>query len=116
MNMSCLETASKRFFRAAFRTSQPLEVPPVVEDDHHQADCVLGAADRFAMELDGNRMTQCGVKYCQSGDKGNMCVTLRMPTVRGLKLPEDTLVTLQCRVQDSVVVHTKQLRMNSINM
>lgn len=113
-NMSCLDTSSRRFFHATFRMTQQLQLPPVVEDDH-QGDCIVGSGDRFAMDLEGNKMTQCGVKYC-GGDKANMCVTLRMPAVRGLKLPEDTLVTLQCKLQDTVMVHTKQLRISSINL
>lgn len=114
-NMSCLDTLSRRFFHASFRMTHQLEMPPVV-DGNHQGDCVVGSGDRFVMDLEGNKLTQCGVKYCHGGDKANMCVTLRMPTVRGLKLPEDTLVTLQCKLQDSVMVHTKQLRISSINM
>lgn len=113
--MSCLDTATRRFFYASFRMTHQVVVPPVVEGAH-LGDCVAGAGDRFAMDLEGNKMTQCGVKYCNAGDKGYMCVTLRVPSVRGLKLPEDTIVTLQCKVQDSVMVHTKQLRMSSINM
>lgn len=115
VNMSCLDTLSKRFFRAMFQTMQFLQVVPVVENDEPHSNCISGAGDRFRIELEGSMMRKCGVKYCNSGDKVNMCVTLRMPTVKGLKLPEDYLVTLQCRPQDSVVSHTKQFKINSIN-
>lgn len=109
-NMSCLDTNSRKFFQVSFKSNHFLENPPVVDDDT-QNDCVTGIGDRFKMDLEGEKMVRCGVKRCQVGDKINLCVTLRMATVKGLKLPEDTIVTLQCKPQDSVVVHTKQLRL-----
>lgn len=114
-NMSCLDTNTKKFFQVSFKTNHFLDNPPVVEDDS-QSDCVTGFGDRFKMDLDGSKMVRCGVKKCQVGEKTNMCVTLRMATVKGLKLPEDALVTLQCKPQDSVATHTKQLRMKPFIM
>lgn len=112
-NMSCLDTNTRKFFQASFKTNNFLENPPVVEEDA-QSDCVTGFGNRFTMDLEGGKMARCGVKKC--GDRVNMCVTLRMATVRGLKLPEDALVTLQCKPQDSVVAHTKQLRVKPFIM
>lgn len=112
-NMSCLDTNTKKFFQTSFKTSYFLENPPVVDDDS-QSDCVTGFGDRFRMDLEGVKMVKCGVKRC--GDRVNMCVTLRMATVRGLKLPEDGLVTLQCKPQDSVMAHTKQLKVKPFVM
>lgn len=106
-NMSCLDTNSRKFFQVSFKTNRFWDNPPVVEDDS-QNDCVTGFGDRFRMDLEGGKMVRCGVKKC--GDRVNLCVTLRMATVKGLKLPEDALVTLQCKPQDSVVAHTKQFR------
>lgn len=114
-NMSCLNTNTNKFFQVSFKTTRFLENPPVVEDDTQQ-DCVTGFGDRFKMDLDGEKMVKCGVKRCLVGDKTSLCVTLRMATVKGLKLPEDGLVTLQCKPQDSVVAHTKQLRVKPFLM
>lgn len=112
-NMTCLDTNTRKFFQASFKTNNFLDSPPVVEDDL-QSDCVTGFGNRFAMDLEGGKMARCGVRRC--GDRVNMCVTLRMATVKGLKLPEDALVTLQCKPQDSVVAHTKQLRVKPFVM
>lgn len=105
-NMSCLDSATKRFFAASLRASQFLEAPPVIDDA--KADCIVGSGNYFRIDMEGNKMGPCGVRYC---DK-NLCLTVRMPTVRGLRLPEDYLVTLQCKPQESVVERVKHLKLS----
>lgn len=108
INMSCLDTTTSRFFRSAIRSSQPLDSPPII--DNSKKDCIFGTGDTFIIDLNGNDMTQCGVRYCSSPDQLNICVSLRHPTVRGVRLPEDPLITLQCRPQERIASHTKQFR------
>lgn len=109
-NMSCLDSTSRRFFRSVIRTSQFVDIPPTI--DNSRSDCVFGSGDTFRIDVSGNQMTQCGVRYCSGSDQLNLCVPIRLPTVRGLRLPEDNLITLQCRPQERVVSHTKHLRVN----
>lgn len=115
--MTCMDSSS-RFFRATFAMARVPDHVPVVEDEAQQGGCVAQSRDGFRMDLEGARMARCGVKGCQGapGERRDMCVTLRVPTVKGLKLPEDLVVTLQCRPQDSVVAQTKQLRVNPFVM
>lgn len=110
-NMSCLDTPLGGHFRATMTFSRSLTTLPIVDDA--PSDCIAGSGGVFQLELDGDRMRKCGVKFCSNGV--NMCVSIRMPTVRGIKLPEDGLMTLRCRPQERVVAHTKQLRINSQN-
>lgn len=87
--------------------------PPVIEDA--SSGCLTPISSGiFVIDMEGTRrMSQCGVRRCTTGtsSRTSMCVTVRMPTIQGLKLPEDGLVTLQCAPQDSVVSHTKHLRL-----
>lgn len=108
-NMSCFDTVTRKFFRATISIPSPYDLPPVVEDGRD--DCMVISQNGYLLKVDGPRMTQCGVRYCSSHDR-NLCAQIRMPTVKGLKLPEDPLVTLQCRPQETVVEKTQLLRMN----
>lgn len=110
-NMSCLDSPVGGYFRAFMTLSRSITTLPVVDDA--PGDCIIGTGDLFRLELEGERIKQCGVRFCSNGL--NMCVSIRMPTVRGLKLPEDGLMTLRCRPQERVVAHTKQIRMNTQN-
>lgn len=114
LNMTCFNSQNQRYFRAIIRTPQRSGLVPIVEDA--PADCFTGSADIYRLDLQGERMKHCGVRYCTNGDQVNMCVGIRIPTVRGLRLVEDMSLTLQCRPQERVVSHTKHLRFNSQSM
>lgn len=112
LNMSCI---LNRSFRSTIqldsRTS--FQPPPVIDDASISCITPLSSGN-FVIEMEGSRkMSQCGLRRCSSGtsSRTNMCIVVRMPTIPGLKLPEDGLVTLQCSPQDTVVSHTKHLRL-----
>lgn len=112
INMSCILNNS-------FRSTIQLEgrhsfLPPPVIDDGSSGCITSTSSGIFAINMEGDRkILECGVRKCFTGSssKANMCVNVRMPTIQGLKLPEDGLVTLQCVPQDRVVSHTKHLRL-----
>lgn len=109
-SMSCILNSSfKSLMQIDERTSQF----PVIEEGVEN--CIAKASPGvFLMEFHGTkRMAECGIRKC-SGDntgKPSMCVVVRVPTVRGLKLPEDQVVTLRCAPQDTVAAHTKHIRL-----
>lgn len=112
LNMSCiLNNSFKSTLQIDGRSS--LQPPPVIDDG--SAGCITSkSSGTFVIDMEGDRkMSQCGVRRCSIGpsSRTNMCVTVRMPTIQGLKLPEDGLVTLQCAPQDKVVSHTKHVRL-----
>lgn len=113
LNMSCvLDTSFKTSFRLDRKS---LNVPiPVV--DNGVEDCVrLDPSNTFSIDVEGRKkLSECGVTRCTSGTspRANMCVIVRMPAIRGIKLPEDGLVTLQCTPQDPVVSHTKHISLS----
>lgn len=111
LNMSCI---LNNFFRSTLQVDgrSSFQPPPVIEDA--SSGCISSISpNTFLIEMEGSqKLSKCGVRKCISGSspRANMCVMVRMPTVQGLKLPEDGLVTLQCTPQDSVASHTKHLR------
>lgn len=112
LNMSCVLDNS---FRSTIKVEgRSASQPQPVIDDGSDSCIIPSSANTFVINMEGaRRMASCGVRRCTSGvnTRSNMCVTVRMPTVRGLKLPEDGLVTLQCTPQDSVVSQTKHLKL-----
>lgn len=112
LNMSCiLNNSFKSTIKVDGRSS--FQPPPVIDDG--SSGCLSSKSlNTFEIDMEGTqKMSQCGVRRCSAGvnSKANMCIIVRMPTIQGLKLPEDGLVTLQCTPQDSVVSHTKHLRL-----
>lgn len=112
-NMSCLDSPNRRYFRAVIRLPRT-DLVPVMDDA--PADCLTGAANVYRLDLAEERMKRCGVRYCSNGDQVNMCVGIRVPTLRGLRLLEDTSLTLQCKPQDRIVSHVKHMRFNAQSM
>lgn len=104
LNMSCL---NHRYFRASLQMSSR-SFAPVIESG--SGDCVSVSGDVFRLDFTGRRMKQCGVRDC--GD-GNMCVQVRVPVIRGLRLADDMNLVLQCRPQERVVSNTKHLKFNA---
>nr|XP_023013806.1 uncharacterized protein LOC111503676 [Leptinotarsa decemlineata] len=111
VNMSCVQDS---FFKSTFRLNSRSFSPPPVIDDGVDGCITSGSAGVHSIDMEGSRkMASCGVRRCSagSGSRANMCVVVRMPTVKGVKLPEDFVVTLQCIPQESIVSHTKQIRL-----
>ncbi|XP_017769672.1 PREDICTED: uncharacterized protein LOC108557596 [Nicrophorus vespilloides] len=110
LNMSCLDSGNDRFFRSSLRFGEG-NVP--IPENGNQ-DCVLSSGGGiYQVNLSGQRMTKCGVSYCSDR---NLCMQLRMPTVRGIKLPEDAVINLQCKPQNSVASQIKHLQFRPINL
>lgn len=107
--MSCWDSQDGGgYFRALFRVGAAGRGFPVMEG----TDCVVASErDVFRIELEGQRMADCGIRACG----GRMCVVVRMAAVPGLRLAEDSLVTLQCVPQEAVVSQTKHLRLSAQN-
>ncbi|KAJ8983776.1 hypothetical protein NQ317_000336, partial [Molorchus minor] len=110
LNMSCVLDSS---FKSVFRIDGRVGPPPVVDDGAEGCISTRSSGSFVINAEGGKKMSECGVRRCTSSasPRANMCVVVRMPTVRGLKLPEDGLVTLQCTPQDTVVAHTKHIRL-----
>jgi hypothetical protein len=106
LNMSCLDSRDGNgYFRTFVRTAGF----PVMEGS--TPECVVApvGSNIFRIELEGQKMTDCGIRACDV----RMCLVVRMASVPGLRLAEDPLVTLQCVPQETIVSHTKHLKLNA---
>ena len=56
---------------------------------------------------------KCGVFSCGSGN--DLCLRLRFPQIRGMRMLNDPILTLQCKVQRRVVSKTHALRLGVSN-
>lgn len=114
-NMSCIHGMH---FRATFTMNNQFSSPVV---DESAEKCIYDLnKNTFKIELeDHNQMIRCGVRSCRpSGENStartdNMCLMIRIPTVKGVRLPEDKMVTLMCIPQEKVVRETKHVKLGT---
>ncbi|KAL1491490.1 hypothetical protein ABEB36_012081 [Hypothenemus hampei] len=116
-NMSCIQ---EQHFRATFRMSNDDFQAPVLEDTSGGGCISSLGVGRFVIDLEGSgAMLKCGVRRCKQGnfsEINHMCVVLRVPIVRGVRLPEDRVVTLMCVPQERVVTRVKHLKIGRNNI
>lgn len=106
LNMSCMMDS---FFRSQIR----VQAAQLVVDNAPESCVVSDFGNTFKIDVEGGRMGECGVRRCKDGtSRTNLCITVRMPTVQRLRLPEDSVVTLQCTPQENIVSQVKHLRLN----
>lgn len=104
-NMSCLDMNTRKFFRVNFRTQSGYE--PLIENS--RKNCLTGSGNNYYLDVNEINMIQCGVRYCSTNDR-TLCAQIRIPTIRGIRLPEDRLITIQCRPQETVATKTNYFR------
>lgn len=111
-NMSCTQGSN---FRATFKLANDLPQFPVVDDATEGCISPING-NLFRIDLESfNGMLKCGVRRCKGGARNqeNMCVVIRLPAVRGVRLPEDGMVTLMCTPQERVVIQTRHVKLGS---
>lgn len=99
ISMSCLDSSDTRFFKATIQSTDFISSPPVFTKNIFGCNILRKANEIFVINLEAVNVGNCGVRYCANK---KMCLNLRLPTVQGLQLPEDRLITLQCLPQHSI--------------
>jgi uncharacterized protein YunC (DUF1805 family) len=56
---------------------------------------------------------KCGVSQC--GNANDLCLRLRFPQIRGMRMLDDPMLTLQCKVQRRVASKTHAIRLGVAN-
>ena len=107
LKMSCLDSKNIKFFRAQIRTN--LNLPHFVEGVQSRGCFTQRGSNVYDLNLEQRDLVRCGVRRCGNGD---FCVKLLIPAVRGLKLPEDAAVILQCKPQDHVATQVRSFKFN----
>ncbi|XP_076270662.1 uncharacterized protein LOC143202763 [Rhynchophorus ferrugineus] len=117
-HLSCVHGSR---FRAIFRMDGYSQQYPVVEDATGECIEHIGR-NKYKMEMNSfEALVKCGVKRCarnllkaaEEKGNGNMCAMIRIPAIRGLRLPEDKLVTLMCTPQERMISKTSHVKLGS---
>jgi len=99
----CLQMDSHASFSAVLRLPPSHTAPPVLEDGE-QGSCQISATslpDVFLVDL--SLLTECGVRECEEKGETWLCLLVRYPVLRGLRLPEDEVINIKCKPQDRAV-------------
>lgn len=120
-NMSCIKTPTRSYFKTVIQTSRALQNIPVIENIQTKNCISLDPShpkNEFHLVMNGiDQMEKCGIVDCSTKkDKIELCTNIRLPTITGLKLPEDIMLTLQCRTQEKYASQVKYISMHPQEM
>lgn len=116
-NMSCRNTDDDVFFRASIRFTKgaTTKEPPVIENAEMESCKVNRAKDEYTINFEKDRFRRCGVTDCFMESEKFYCLDLRFPQIPGLRLKDDSKITLRCKVQERITSHTKQLKVKTLD-
>ena len=95
---------SQSRFSAVLRLPQAHAAPPVLEETPHTDSCSISATslqDVYVVDL--TSLASCGVVECEEQGETWLCLLVRYPALRGLRLPEDEIINIKCKPQDRAV-------------
>lgn len=121
--MNCYDTQTDGKFQTVLTFKSKNENLPVFEDATQHQHCAINSDEippkfntRIKMNVSKKDFHHCGIKNCSPGESEDiLCVRLRFPTVYKMRLPEDAVLTLQCKMRDKIAVHTKHLQFEVAN-
>ncbi|XP_076031821.1 uncharacterized protein LOC143019722 isoform X2 [Oratosquilla oratoria] len=121
--ITCLKTDTSQSFNALVTLPEGFEAVPVFED-RPMVDPTTNTLCRviptqpigmfriIVFELD-----PCGIRECTQADGEIwLCLTLRLPLVSGVKLPEDEIVDIRCRPQERTADDIHVLTVSTANV
>ena len=100
----CLKMESQSRFSAVLRLPPGHAAPPVLEETSDPNTCTISATslqDVYLVDL--TRLAACGVVECEEQGEPWLCLLVRYPALRGLRLPEDEIINIKCKPQDRAV-------------
>lgn len=139
--MRCLSSNQDGYFRAILTTESNLKSLPIIDDssslisDNGHCDIHL-IKSKIIIDIHSENFQKCNVKYCggnsvntnnnninggsNNGNNGhnkeqNLCLRLRFPMISGMKTASDSILTLQCKLQEKIVTRTHSLKIGVSN-
>ncbi|XP_024938704.1 uncharacterized protein LOC107265660 [Cephus cinctus] len=113
-DMSCQNSGREIFFRASVSPVKNYD-RPVIENARSDACKMTKHNGDYRINLENDRFLNCGVIDCSIESDKFYCLSLRFPVIQGLKLKDDFHVTLQCKTQEKVTSHTKQINVKTLD-
>lgn len=97
------------YFRAILSVQSFVQNLPIIENDVQDIRCDLQVVrTRIVVNIAAVDFRRCGVENCGSQQ---LCLKIRFPQIQGLRTLADSVLTLQCRMQERVVSKTHALRL-----
>lgn len=100
------------YFRSVLTLHSAIYAAPIVDNDIVDSRCDLRLIrTQIYVNIAAEDFQRCGVVYCGA----NLCLRVRFPLIRGMKTGGDSILTLQCKIQDRVVSKTHALKVGVSN-
>ncbi|XP_047359130.1 uncharacterized protein LOC124952786 isoform X1 [Vespa velutina] len=112
--ISCRDTDDDVFFKASVKTTTSME-SPVIDNVEDEVCKFTRVKNEYTINLEKERFRHCGVVACSTETERFYCLDLRFPLIPGLRLKDDTKITLRCKVQEKIVSRTKKINVKTID-
>ncbi|XP_001659563.2 uncharacterized protein LOC110679710 [Aedes aegypti] len=115
-DLTCLDNIGG-FFRSSLTIQSAIESVPLVDvtSDSDLNGCdVRVAQNRLLVDIESNNFARCGVQQCGVNSR-ELCLRLRFPQIAGMRTAADSILTLQCKIQQRVVAKTHSVRLGVNN-
>ena len=85
-------------FSAVLRLPPSHTAPPVLEEGGEGSSQISATslADVFLVDL--SLLAECGVRECEEQGETWLCLLVRYPVLRGLRLPKDKVIDIKCKL------------------
>ncbi|KAK2586798.1 hypothetical protein KPH14_011823 [Odynerus spinipes] len=115
--ISCRDTDNDIFFRASIKFTGGItrKELPVIDNAEIEACKVTTTKDEYTINLEKERFKRCGVTDCSMETERFYCLDLRFPQIPGLRLKDDSKITLRCKVQERTASQTKEIRAKTLD-
>ncbi|XP_031782250.1 uncharacterized protein LOC103317629 [Nasonia vitripennis] len=113
-DMSCQNSAEELYFRASLSPPKDSD-HPVIENAGSGSCKIVKLKSEYRIDFGKDDFWNCGVVDCSADSGRYYCLSLRFPTISGLRLRDDLKMTLQCRAQERVASHTRRLHLKAID-
>ena len=99
----CLQMEAHSSFSAVLRLPPGHTAPPVIEEARHGSCQISPTTLQEVFLVDLSLLEECGVRECKEQGESWLCLLVRYPVLRGLRLPEDEVIDIKCKPQDRAV-------------
>ncbi|XP_055372791.1 uncharacterized protein LOC129606475 [Condylostylus longicornis] len=109
--MRCINSQNG-FFKAVLRLDSPISLIPIVDNGVLDSRCELKLTQsHILVNIPVEDFLKCGIRNC--GD--NLCLRIRFPLIPEIKTASDSILTLQCKLQEKIITKIHALKMATSN-
>ncbi|XP_065579655.1 uncharacterized protein LOC136039742 isoform X2 [Artemia franciscana] len=117
MKMSSREKFVATIVSPNGQSIQPLfDSRPSIDPKTSRVCQILPGSRTGVHKVEITNLDSCGVQACPQDGQPWLCVSIRIPVVAGLKLPEDELIMVKCKPQDRMVSEKKESDFNGASL